>query len=234
MPIYVAKGIGLLSVVLSCDDRIAVVRILISKHICKFCKYVFILLDKILILTIISNWRINIMRIFDTIKHKYDSAISLIEQRIEEKRLEQIAQIEHEKARVQGIANSEIPWDYVVKLECEYADENEDVCYIEKYVICKVPRDEIWFQKEIAGVVITGADFGRDITLSVGEDFYGKRQVSFWDNFDYMWHGCAETPNLSNQSFKYVRELNEYVNAYNKSRIDGMSQHDNSVMITKQ
>ena len=170
------------------------------------------------------------MGILDTIKHKCGDAINLIEQRIEEKRLEHIAQVEHEKEHIQQVLDSEIAWDYVVELECEYADENEDVCYIKKYVTCKVPRDEMWLQEDVEGIIITGDDLGKAITLSVGEDFYGKRQVSFWDNFDYMWHGYGETPDLSKQSLRIVRELNEHVNAYNKSRIDGMSQHDNTVV----
>ena len=173
------------------------------------------------------------MRILDAIKDKCEVVISLIERRIEEKMLEKAVRIANEKARIQQVLDSEINWDYVVELECEYADENEDVCYIKKYVRCNVPRDEIWLQKEVDGIIITGKDLGRSITLNVGKNFYRKRQVSFWDDFDNKWHGYEGTPDLSDQPFKFVRELNEYVNAYNQKCIDGMGQHDNSVITTK-
>ena len=173
------------------------------------------------------------MRIFDIIKQKYESARDLRVQRIKQKRLEHEVQVAREKARVQEILNSAIPWDYVVELGCEYADENEDVCYIEKCVVCKVPRSEIWLQKEVDGVIVTGNDFGRNIKLNVGEDFYGKRQVSFWDNFDYVWYSHCKTPSLSGVPFKTIGELNEYVNNHNQKLIDGVCRNDNVKMQKK-
>jgi hypothetical protein len=152
--------------------------------------------------------------------------------KIEEKRLEKEARIEREKARIQGIMDSEIPWDRIVELECEYADENEDFCYIKKYVMCDISRKDIWTNNEVTGVIISGDDFGKTVTLKIGEDFYGKRQVSFWDSFDYVWYSYGDIPSLIGNTFKSIRELNDYVNLFNQNRINGVS-GDSSVKIKK-
>ena len=200
------------------------------KHICKFAIMLFILLDKRFLLTIINIWQVNIMRIFDIIKQKYENTVSLRMQKAEERRLEHLAQVERENARIQSIKDSAIPWDYVVELGCEYADENEDVCYIEKCVVCKIPRSEIWLQKEVDGVIVTGEDFGRNVKLNVSEDFYGKKQVSFWDNFDYVWYSHCKTPMLSSMPFKNIGELNVYVNNHNQKLIDNVCKDGNVKM----
>ena len=160
------------------------------------------------------------MKIFDIIKEKYNSAINEHIKKSEEKRLEHQAQIEREKQRLEGILNMDIPWDYIAEFECEHDDENDEVCYLEKCVMLEVARKDIWTQEEVKGIIISGDDFGKSITLNVGEDFYGKKQVSFWDSFDYVWYSYGKTPMLLNQPFKTIRELNNYINDYNERCID--------------
>ena len=97
------------------------------------------------------------------------------------------------------------------------------MCYIEKCVVCNVKRKDVWLYDEVEGVVISGEDFGKRIKLSVGVDFYGRNQLSFWDNYDYVWYGDDKDPLFHRVSFKTISELNDYVNCYNKKQLEGWS-----------
>ena len=160
------------------------------------------------------------MRIFDIIKEKYNIVRNKQVRKSEERKLEHQAQIEREKERIEGILNMDIPWDYVVEFQCEHDDENEDVCYLEKYVMCEVPRKDIWNQQEVKGVIISGDDLGKEVVLNIGKDFYGKSQLSFWDSSDYVWYAHGNTPTLSSKPLKTIRELNDWINSYNEKCLD--------------
>lgn len=157
----------------------------------------------------------------------------IIRQNLEQKRLLHEAEIEREKERIQKLSNSPIPWDFVIELEREEENTRGKLCSLKKYVMCNVRRKEVWDSEEIEGVVISGDDFGKQMILEVKLDFYGRNRLRFWDTYDYVWYSYGKQPELANQSFATVAQLNEYINLYNKNLIEGKSKSNINTQLNK-
>jgi len=152
----------------------------------------------------------------------------IIRQNIEQKRLAHEAEIEREHARIEKLLDSPIPWDNVIELSREEENINGRLCYLKKYAICPVSRNDVLKHDEVEGVVITGDDFGKQIVLTEGQDFYGKDRLKLWDMHDYVWYSYGKNLTLTNQSFSTVADLNDYVNQYNKNLLEGKSSNINT------
>ena len=154
---------------------------------------------------------------FDKIKHK-----------MEEKRLIHEAQIQHEKERIQNLLDSSISWDFVVEMQREDESANGKRCFLKKYVVCSVKREDVWDNDEVEGVVISGDDFGKSVILEQGVDFYERKRFRLWDTHDYVWYAYGQNLMFSNQDINTVAELNDYVNQYNNNLLEGKMQNISS------